>query len=62
MSFWTRSDVHVTYKQGHFEEVFTQTSLHNLKNNIVKNNITKNNLIKLNYLLYLIAIIRYIIS
>jgi len=29
MPLRTRSDVHVTRKQGHLEEVFTQTSLHN---------------------------------
>ena len=27
----TGSDVYVTRKQGHLEEVFTQTSLHNLR-------------------------------
>ena len=30
MSIRTGSDVYVTRKQGHLEEVFTQTSLHNL--------------------------------
>ena len=31
MPLRTRSDVHVTRKQDHLEEVFTQTSLHNQK-------------------------------
>ena len=31
MSLRTGSDVYVTRKQGHLEEVFTQTSLHNLR-------------------------------
>ena len=31
MSLRTGSDVYVTRKQDHLEEVFTQTSLHNLR-------------------------------
>ena len=39
MPLRTRSDVHVTRKQGHLEEVFTQTTLHNLRRSVNLNSL-----------------------